>query len=192
MATRSLSHAELVLLALLEEGPAHAYELVQRIRSMEVERWARVAESTVYAVLRRMEERSLVDGERRPGERSKTKTTYRRTGRGDAHLRDLVRRGLRSPEPIYSDRLVAAVFGAAFGRGPEIDAALEELDERRDALDDALDNPAISEYGRIIIRFYARIADAHAEALAALGERSTAEGRERPSAVALAEPPPDG
>jgi len=191
MATSSLSHAELVLLALLEEGPSHAYELVRRIRSMEVERWARVAESTVYAVLRRMEERDLVDGERRPGERSRTKTTYRRTARGDAHLEELVRRGLRSPEPIYSDRLVAAVFGAAFGRSAEIEAALGGLGELRDALDAALDDPAISEYGRIIVRFYARIAEAHAEALSALGERSAGGGPERPSAVALAEPPPD-
>jgi len=164
----SLSHPELVLLAFRGDGPAHAYELVTRVRSMEVERWARVPESTLYAVLRRLEERGWVRGEEEPGERGRRRTRYRRTDEGAARLDELLRRGLAHPAPLYSDRLVAALFASAEDEEEPIRRARTDVKEARHELDEALERTDLSEEGKVILRFYRGLADLHLEALEAL------------------------
>lgn len=182
MTSRPLSHAELIVLGLLEGDAAHAYELVHRIRDMRVDRWARVAESTVYAVLRRLEDGSLVSGEDEPGERSAPRRRYRLTSRGRQELEALVRRGLEQPGILYSDRIVAGVVaagltGAGFG-GADPGAAdllklgLERTEMETEALEAGLTVDGLSEEGRIILEFYRDLARAHERALKALGRTS--------------------
>ncbi|MGD2071624.1 MAG: PadR family transcriptional regulator, partial [Gemmatimonadota bacterium] len=170
---------ELTLLALLSGGSTHAYDLVQRIRDMEVRQWARVPESTVYVVLRRMEERGWVTGISESGDRGRSRTRYDLTSRGRARLADLVRSGLEEPAPMYSDLLVAGVFASGLGLRHPLRAAARRAEERAARLRALLDQERLSEHGGVILRFYAGLAALHAEALAALGElepRPTREG----------------
>lgn len=163
-----LSHGELTLLALLSEGPAHAYELVQRVRSMRVEQWARVPESTLYAVLRRMESRGWVTGVTEVGYRGSARTSYRRTVKGTKRLNDLIARGIRRPEPVYSDLLVSAIFASGLHQPDMLEAAVDRLEDQRARLTTAQALGDASEYARIILRFYSGLADLHAEALDSL------------------------
>lgn len=175
----TLSHAELTLLALLSGRSTHAYDLVQRIRSMEVRQWARVPESTVYVVLRRMEERGWVAGVSESGDRGRSRTRYELTSRGRARLADLVRSGLEEPAPMYSDLLVAGVFASGLGLRDSLSAAARRAEDREARLRDLLHEERPSEHGRVILRFYAGLAALHSEALAALTElepRPTREG----------------
>lgn len=164
----SLSHSEVVLLALLSERRAHAYELVQRIRSMKLEQWARIRESTLYAALRRMEDRGLIRGRQGAGGRAKTKRTYASTPGGRARLKELIVEGLASPDPIYSDRLLAAVFATAFGQRIALRQAADSLRVRKAHLSEALRRPRLSKQGRVIIEFYIGLADLHLRAVRSL------------------------
>lgn len=172
MTSRPLSHAELVVLGLLQGGPAHAYDLVQRIRDMRVDRWARVAESTVYAVLPRLEERDLVSGEEERGERSASRRRYRLTSRGGTELEALARRGLSEPELLYSDRIVAGIIAMTFDGSELLERGLERIDGEIAALEGGLTEDALSGPGRIILDFYLDVARAHRRALEAMEEEA--------------------
>lgn len=166
----SMSHAELILLALLTDGSSHAYGLVQRVRSMEVERWAAVSESTLYSVLRRLEDRDFVETESVPGERGKPRTEYTLAPAGRRRLDELVREGLESPAPMHSDRLVAAMFAASAGRASLLASAAEDLRHGREAMESARDRDDLSEQGRIVLDFYMAVTDAQRSALESLRE----------------------
>lgn len=181
----TLSHAELVLLALLAEGPMHAYELVQCIGSMEIERWARVPESTLYAVLHRLEERGWVTATEEPGARRRTKTTYERTAAGEARLAELVTDALESPAPIHSDLLVGAVFAASAGREDALAEAGRNVDAAIERLGRALANERLSDYGRVILEFYLGLARLHGSALASLGRLAAAGADAAPPAPSI-------
>lgn len=165
MTSRPLSHAELIVLGLLGTGVAHAYELVRRIRDMRVDRWARVAESTVYAVLPRLEERRLVSGEDEPGERSASRRRYRLTPRGRTELEALARRGLTDPAGLYSDRIVAGVVATGFGGAELLELGLERTEREIAALETGLTVDGLSDRGRIILEFHRDVARAHQRAL---------------------------
>ena len=161
----ALRHSEIVLLALLAEGPDHAYGLVQKVRAREVEQWARVPESTLYATLRRMEEEGWVVSETEPGERAKTRTRYRRTEKGARQLDRLIDRGLTDGEPVYSDLLVASVFAGAHGRGEALDQARLLLRRKLARLERVLEKGDLSPHGRGIVEFYQGLARLHRTAL---------------------------
>ncbi|RMH20809.1 MAG: PadR family transcriptional regulator [Gemmatimonadetes bacterium] len=167
-----MSHAEVTLLALLSDAPAHAYDLIRRIHSMQVERWARVPSSTVYAVLRRMERRGWVAGMVEPGARRRHKTTYRITEAGRQRLDRLIAQGLRNPTPVYSDLLVAGVLAAATGRGVVLAEALAQVRAARDRLKEVdLDATGpLSPEGRIVVDFYRGLADLTERALSSLAQ----------------------
>jgi len=161
----SLRHTELVLLALLGEGADHAYGLVRKVRDREVEQWARVPESTLYATLRRMEEEGWVESETEPGDRAKTRTRYRKTESGTRRLARLIDQGLTEGEPVYSDLLVASVFAAAHGREEALDQARLHLGRRLSRLERVLENPDLSPHGRGLVEFYQGLARLHLTAL---------------------------
>lgn len=161
----TFSHSEVVLLALLFDGPAHAYELVQRVQAMEVEKWARVRESTLYASLLRLEGEGFVRGEAERGERAKSKRTYTITAEGRNRLRELVSSGLNSPAPIYSDLLVAALFAAAHEHDADLRAATTAIQRSKAALTETMRDPRLSMPGRVVVSFYIGLADLHTKAL---------------------------
>jgi PadR family transcriptional regulator PadR len=75
---------EPALLTLLAEGPAHGYELLERLPPLVGEE--RVDVGNVYRALRALEEEGLVVSEWRPDLPGPAKRTYTLTGEGRAVL----------------------------------------------------------------------------------------------------------
>lgn len=159
------SHSEVVLLSLLVPRPSHGYELVSRVRSMKLEKWARVRESTLYSGLRRLEAQGYITGTTRPGERGKSKRIYGITAEGKNRLDALLAAGLSSPARVYSDLIVAATFAAGREQGEALAQAEARLRTERQRLVAELENSKLSDMGRIVVEFHLGLADLHLQAL---------------------------
>lgn len=144
---------------------------------MELERWAKVAESTLYSVLRRLEDRGLVDGEKVAGDRGQSRTVHRLTDEGRARLQELVAEGLESPDPLYSDRLVSAVFAAAAGMEKGLEPAIDRVRDGRNDLRAARQREDLSPTGRVIVDFYLQVVTAQLDALESLREQGLVKDR---------------
>jgi DNA-binding PadR family transcriptional regulator len=87
--------AELSLLGMLTEGPAHPYSLDARIRQDGAP--TDVAFSSIYAALARLEQFGLVTSRPDAGARGKARRVYRLTHMGRTALRSAVRDTLATP-----------------------------------------------------------------------------------------------
>ncbi len=87
--------AELALLGLLAEGPAHPYSLDIKLR--EGSSSTEVAFSSIYAALDRLEKLGLVASRPDAGARGKARRVYRLTATGRAELRTAARESLTRP-----------------------------------------------------------------------------------------------
>lgn len=179
-----MSHAELVVLALISRSPRHGYEIYQDLESMRVQSWARVARSTVYKVLQRLEERGQLERSvEREGNRPE-RHVYGITDAGRSRLAELARKALASPEPAYSDRVVgAALAGLALERPRDVlSDALERVEAALSRMDE-VERGSVSERGRELLRFARSVAEAERRLLAAelkrLGGREAGEGLPR-------------
>lgn len=72
-----------VVLAILSERPAYGYEITARLREMG---FADIAEGTVYALLIRVEQRDLVDVEKRPSDKGPPRKVYSLNAHGREYL----------------------------------------------------------------------------------------------------------
>ena len=167
-----MSHSELVLLSLLAEGPAHGYDLVKKISTMQIDRWTKVGESTLYMVLKRLQKRDFLTPNRSPGDRGGRKTIYTITPEGREHLAGLIKKGLSTPAGVFSDRLVASVFAAEAGLGEAIEGALVQTKRSQALLGEEKrkfqNDPAV----QVILTFYQDLAKAEVQALRALQKLS--------------------
>lgn len=167
-----MQHSELVTLALLARDPRHPYELNKQIDSMQVRRWAKLGASTVYKVLLRLAAKGLVRERSEQVQTRPPRKVYSITQEGRAALKQLVAEGLASPAPVFSDRLVAAVF--ADPHAPESRAqmadALARLEDSERRLKKMLRSPELSPTGRVVVEFQAAVVRAERSAIAALHE----------------------
>lgn len=166
-----MRHSDLVVLGLLATGPQHGYELTNQLEAMQVRRWARISPATVYRRLDRLVEDDLLTSRtEREGDRPE-REVHALSEEGRGRLAELIREALGSETPVYSDRLVGAVFSlaglppaerddllaeAAIARGREADALEEELT--------AGSSPA----GEVVLRFYREVAEAEQRLLRSL------------------------
>lgn len=87
--------AELALLGLLAEGPAHPYSLDAKLRAGATS--TEVAFSSIYAALDRMQSLELVASKPDAGARGKARRVYRLTPQGRAVLKSAARAALARP-----------------------------------------------------------------------------------------------
>jgi DNA-binding PadR family transcriptional regulator len=78
-------HADLLLLAALEAGPAHGYAIVEAVRTRSGGAFE-LAEGTVYPALYRLERRGLLASEWAKGDGARRRRVYCLTRRGQAEL----------------------------------------------------------------------------------------------------------
>ena len=74
-----------IVLALLAEQPAYGYEITTRIRDHG---FTDIAEGTIYALLVRIEQKSLVDVEKVPSEKGPPRKVYSLNAQGREELED--------------------------------------------------------------------------------------------------------
>lgn len=72
-----------MVLAILSDRPAYGYEITTRLREMG---FSDIAEGTVYALLVRIEQRGLVDIEKRPSEKGPPRKVYALNASGKEYL----------------------------------------------------------------------------------------------------------
>lgn len=72
-----------VVFALLRGQPAYGYEITTMLRGMG---FADIVEGTVYALLIRIEQKGLVDVEKRPSEKGPPRKVYSLNARGEQEL----------------------------------------------------------------------------------------------------------
>lgn len=87
--------AELALLGLLAEGPAHPYSLDAKLRNGGSS--TEVAFSSIYAALDRLEKLGLVVSKPDAGARGKARRVYKLTGQGRTALKGAARNALAKP-----------------------------------------------------------------------------------------------
>jgi DNA-binding PadR family transcriptional regulator len=59
----TISNREATLLGLLSEKPKHAYEIEMDIKNRDMRYWTEISMSSVYKLLRKLEEKKLLDSE---------------------------------------------------------------------------------------------------------------------------------
>ena len=77
-----------IVLALLTGNPAYGYEITTLLRHKG---FADIAEGTVYALLVRIEQKGLVDVEKRPSEKGPPRKVYTLNAQGDEYLEEFWR-----------------------------------------------------------------------------------------------------
>ncbi len=108
MADETLTNAELVVLSLISERPLHGYQLEQEIAARNMRAWTDLATSSIYYILRRLEERGLVaevgQGARGQGKRSRKVLGI--TPRGEKVWKAATLEALRRPSITYTNFLL--------------------------------------------------------------------------------------
>jgi DNA-binding PadR family transcriptional regulator len=82
------SKVEVVVLGLLEEGPVHGYDLLERFRDRSMGFWVEVGKASVYQTLRRLELGGFVAGRAQDGTDGPDRRVFRITVAGRRRLRE--------------------------------------------------------------------------------------------------------
>ena len=82
------SKVEVVVLGLLDEGPVHGYDLLERFRERSMGFWVEVGKASVYQTLRRLERAGFVAGRAQEGTEGPDRRVFRITPAGRKRLRE--------------------------------------------------------------------------------------------------------
>ncbi len=133
MKQKALTDAELLVLGLVAEMPRHGYELEQVIEQRGMREWTQIGFSSIYFVLRKLENLDLVAADMPAG--VKAKKIFHVTDAGRATLVEQSLAALRTVRPSYA----SVLLGMAHWPVLERDAALAALEERRAAVEAELE-----------------------------------------------------
>lgn len=139
------SEIDIIILGSLLRGPAHGYELKRRVEASFSQFYLGLSPGSLYSRLQKFEKEGLVAGRREPQEGVPDRTVYQLTGPGKSRLRELVATPVGSSGRMWSDQeslIVRVIFFDLITKaerrrvvGPFHEAALEQLQEARDAIE---------------------------------------------------------
>lgn len=94
-----MTNAELAILSLIAEQPRHGYEIEQVIEHRGMRNWTEVGFSSIYYVLKKLEERGLIAGrtERQAGQ-GPARRVFHITPAGEAAFREGILDALSTPQ----------------------------------------------------------------------------------------------
>ena len=99
MTEHTLTDAELAILSLIAEKPRHGYELEQVIEERGMRSWTDVAFSSIYFILSGLVKKGLATAALQPAAgRGPAKKVFSATSKGQATLREGIRRALAGAE----------------------------------------------------------------------------------------------
>lgn len=102
-----ISNAELALLNLIAEQPRHAYEIEKVIEERNMRYWTEIGFSSIYRLLSKLEEASLLSGQLQPPEgRGPARKVYHLTPAGEKAWQEAALQNLAEPERKYSSFLL--------------------------------------------------------------------------------------
>ena len=102
-----MTNAELAILSLIAEQPLHGYEIEQIIEQRGMRNWTEIAFSSIYYVLKKLEQSGLVEGRlaEQKGQ-GPARRVYHITPAGEAAWREASLEALTSPEPRHTSFLL--------------------------------------------------------------------------------------
>jgi DNA-binding PadR family transcriptional regulator len=86
----TINNKETAILGLLSEKPMHGYDIEQAIRMRDMRYWTEISMSSVYKVLKKLEEKKLVVAEIRMATNNVAQKVYTLTPAGSLALKDKV------------------------------------------------------------------------------------------------------
>lgn len=90
-----LSKPAMLLLGIIYEKPLNAYEITKLLAYMNIKWWFNIADSTVYATLKNMEKRGLIEGTVEKAGNMPDRTIYSLTGKGEEELKETIREAIQ-------------------------------------------------------------------------------------------------
>ncbi len=100
---QKLSNIEVILLSIVNEKPSYAYEIDKTIDLRQMRRWVKIGVASIYQVLKRLEEKKMVNSQKEKEGRMPERKRYYVTGEGRAALIETSKRLLSGFEWHYLD-----------------------------------------------------------------------------------------
>lgn len=95
-----ISPKEIALLDLLSEGPMHPYKIDQEIKNRSMHEWTEISTSSIYKLLKKLEEKGLVKSRLKQSSQNLLQKIYALTPRGKAKLKESLKLFLSQPEKM--------------------------------------------------------------------------------------------
>jgi len=96
-----MTNAELAILSLIVEQPRHGYEIEQVIGERGMREWTEIGFSSIYYLLKKLEQEGLVTGRLEETHSGPARKVYHSTSAGEAALQAGVLEALSGPEPHF-------------------------------------------------------------------------------------------
>ena len=122
----------LLVLGLLDQGPMSGYDIQQRIREADAERWGGVLVGSIYYALKKLEREGAVSLAAVEQTGHRERAVYQITERGRACLRELVVKSLRESSAVYPTSMYSGL--SLLEKIPR-EEAVRALEEQRAQLD---------------------------------------------------------
>ncbi len=103
---KKLTQAEAAILSLLAEQPRYGYELEQVIQARGMRLWTEIAFSSIYYLLKKLEQAQLVAGQTSQGDGRPSRMVYSILPSGQLALQESLRAMLSMPQQRYSSLLL--------------------------------------------------------------------------------------
>ena len=101
-----MTNSELAILTLLSEHPRHGYEIEQVLAERGFREWTELAFSSIYYLLKKLEQRGWVVSQPEQVESRPSRRVYQLTAAGAAALREAALQALSDPQPGGADFLL--------------------------------------------------------------------------------------
>lgn len=101
-----MTNAEMAILSLIAEGPRHGYELETIIEERGMREWTEIGFSSIYYVLKKLEQGGLVTKTLQEAERGAGRKVYQITHGGIEALREAAYEALSTPHRCHAPFLM--------------------------------------------------------------------------------------
>lgn len=125
-----LSKSATMMLGLINQQPLNAYEIIKRLEFMNVKWWYNIADSTVYATLRALDNKGLIVGVSEKNGNMPLRTVYSISDKGKRELKDTLTQAILSFDYDTNVFSIAAFFLDFF----ELNEQISLLEERAKVL----------------------------------------------------------
>jgi DNA-binding PadR family transcriptional regulator len=127
-----MTNAELAILSLVAEQPRHGYEIEQVIEERGMREWTEVGFSSIYYLLKKLEQKGRVEGRLEETAQGPARKVYQTTPAGDEALREAIVETLSTPSPCYPP----LQLGLSNLPGIPLGEAVAALQQYREALEE--------------------------------------------------------
>lgn len=124
MTSEIISNAETALLGLLAEKPKHPYQIEKDVEYREMRTWTDLSMSSIYKLLKKLEDLNLVSSETTLTEENRARKIYSITEEGRGSLEIKLRTILRRPE-LVKDPFLLGIYNADILEVDELISCLE-------------------------------------------------------------------